>query len=104
VNFKATFQIPNDFFQMIYEVTKFKAKEKPKDLPDMVRPGLFDNMQTNELTGSSKEEDKDSELMDKELKFADKEVLCDYIYEIIHKFRQKNVRQKNNISLIINII
>jgi hypothetical protein len=72
---------------MMYEVTKFKAREKPKNLPDMVCPGLFDNMQINEGSGKKDKEDKDSELMEKELKFADREVLCDYIYEIIHKFR-----------------
>ena len=72
---------------MMYEVTKFKAKEKPKNLPDMVCPGLFDNMQISEVTGSKDKDKKDSELIEKELKFADKEVLCDYIYDIIHKFR-----------------
>lgn len=72
---------------MMYEVTKFEAKVKPKNLPDMVRPGLFDNMQINEVTNTKKVEDKDQDLMAKELKFGDKEVLCDYIYEIIHKFR-----------------
>ena len=46
INFKSTFKNPNDFFQMIYEVIKFDLTEKPKVLPDIIRPGLFVNMQT----------------------------------------------------------
>ena len=103
INFKQTFQVANNFFQMIYEVTKFNPRDIPKDLPEMIRPGLFVNMQIHDNNRDSAAEQLKN-LSEKETQFANKELLCDYIYEIIHQFRLKNIRQKNNISLIINII
>ena len=72
----------------------------------MIRPGLFVSMNTDDVVNkkSGEKEDTIKRLNEIELTFKEKDNLCDYCYEIIHKFRVNNMKERNNISLIINII
>ena len=43
-NFKLTQMSPNNFFQMMYELTKYNSTEEVQTMSQLIRPGLFDNM------------------------------------------------------------
>jgi hypothetical protein len=63
---------------MILEITNFDAKKKVDNLTEMVRSGLFNNLDIEK-----------DELNDNEISFTNKEAMVDFIYKnSILKFRK----------------
>lgn len=71
---------PNNFFQMIYELTAYDNSETVTTVNQLIRPGLFDNMKLDPRV-----------LFDEEMGFGNKEVQYDFIYHnIIAQYSKEN--------------
>jgi hypothetical protein len=85
---------PNNFFQMMMEITEFDATKKVANLREMLQPGLFNNLGI-----------KEKELNDNEISFRNKESMYDFIYKnIIREFRKNNPKQKNDFTMILDTV
>ncbi len=85
---------PNNFFQMMLEITSFDAQKQVSTLTEMIQPGLFANLGIEV-----------KELEENELSFRNKESMYDFIYKSsIRKFRKANVKQRNDFTMILDTV